>query len=192
MRARRSSRVQTLGLSIALVLVLLTGCLDRQSEVSDERLHVEIRSMPGSAQWDVGIPVPISTPGTSVDDWFTNMTVGGFAQVVVVETVHGPVLRVTGLGTAILESHAKQGPMIGNLCCAEAFLDARWSAGERNMSQVRLATWGGAAVVEIAYHAESSSCDREDTVSGKLRFTGEVGSTAQWVWLPAALGASCE
>jgi hypothetical protein len=192
MLAPRLAAIPDIRLLVVFIAILFSGCLDAPESRSEERLRVTIIGTPDSEEWSLGIPVPTSTPGTSPLAWLANLTNQGHPEISLVETKHGTVLRVNGTGTVVVSSYAIQGPMLGNMCCAEAYLNAHWSAGERNHTYVRVASWLGEPYISITYEATSPSCGREDVALGDLNATRFEGEAPRWFWLAATKAAWCE
>ena len=124
----------------------------------------------GTGAWRVGLPFPISQPGTSFEDWLRNVTVSGFAFVRPEITERGRVLLVEGVGKVMLKSRAIQFPMLGNQCCAEAYLFAVWTipVDLSNESVAKLTVWVPRWSVNLAilYTAESQWCNRHAEFRG--------------------------
>jgi hypothetical protein len=140
----------------------------------------------GTGPWQVGLPLPVSTPGTSFDDWVRNITITGTATARPDTTTFGRVVLVDGTGNVAVRSSAIQYPMTGNRCCAEAFLDARWTTNVNGTIPDRgLWVWTpvGAADVRITYTATSAYCSRSAT------FHGPAG--AGWAQIPGSDGTIC-
>lgn len=147
---------------------------------SKETLEVAIEA---AGQWIVAIPLPVSSNGTSAQDWFANLTTAGTAITELGGTGEGVVLKVRGAGSDQLTSHVEQGSQSGR-CCAEQYLGAQWSAGERTGDEwperaIRIGSWDGSAAVEIDYSATSDLCGRTDTFEGSVTAETDAGGDAE-------------
>ena len=179
---------------IALVGLLAAAALSAGAYVAIRSLHPPHSEenwtvwMNATGPWRLGLPFPVSSPGTSFADWLRNLTVTGDASAQPRDTLRGPVLEVEGTGSAVLHSSAVQVPMIGNLCCAEGFIDATWttSVNISGPAPVRLSLWAplGPVDVAIVYSADSDYCWRDAEFRGPVPGDG-------WTELAGTDSISC-
>lgn len=124
---------------------------------SNETLAFTVGSA-GAFQLDV--PVPLSPDGSDVDDWLGRLAVPTGWIVERVTTDAGPALRIDGSGDGVVHACSIQAQAArGNGCCAEQYLDARWSTStQQRGEEVRVWLASGLVSLAIDYTASSNWC----------------------------------
>lgn len=152
------------------------------TDSSEETLRVEFSS---DGPFIVDLPAPVSADGTSMQDWLRNASVPAGWQVSLGETKQGPGLHVTGEGSGVLQTCSKQAARGGNDCCAEAYLNARWGAGQDTRpNAVSVLVTQGTVGLELTYSATSAYCGANAAYS-----TTDLGYG--WHDLPGSAEAVC-
>jgi hypothetical protein len=129
---------------------------DRSKEV----LWVNVTS---SGRFDVAVPVPVSADGTRVAHWARNASApAGWT----VAAEGSGALRIQGSGSGSVATCSVQPARGGNGCCAEAYLDARWGAGDPRPSSIRVVVHSGTVGVEVDYQAGSNFCRAHAAFAG--------------------------
>lgn len=193
-----SSRARTIGLVAALVAAsALAGCVDDGGsskrieafpplpdqplrDFSVEQIHLFVES---EDAYRVGVPLPVSGNVTTAADWARNVSLtahGEDPSVELRDTEHGPVLVLEGSNSATVRSVVIEVPQQGNRCCAEAFLDARWSTADGD-GNARVWIPDGTVAVDLEYEAEANFCSASATLE-------EEGLTGGWVTVESQLG----
>lgn len=156
------------------------GSPDRSKETIDIALEAD-------GAFVVDVPLPVSTDGTSFAEWAANLTRSGNVATSTVALPEGKVLRITGSGDVRIHSCSVQEARGGNDCCAEAYLNAKWTT-ERpgdDWRSIRVHGVSGSATLNLTWLAASSWCGREGTYLGPVQ--------AGWQQVPRADGeAWCE
>lgn len=152
---------------------------------SFEAVRIVIR---GESPFEIGIPVPVSSPGTTFDDWAQNLTIDGPADAEGRTIDKRRVLWVEGsAGTTIVESTVIQEPLVGNKCCAEAFLDAKWTTQADHAPNGELLALMGAGTftVSVEYKAAANYCWADGS------FSLESKQHREWQEARMPRGATC-
>lgn len=153
---------------------------------SKETLSFSIRS---DGPFQVDLPLPVSDGGTQPADWLANARAEPGWTANLEATPTGQRLRVTGEGNGAVHSCSIQ-PQAdrGNGCCAEQYLDARWtgSAEARSeMDRLDVEVRQGALAVDVSYAAASNWCGAEAGFKGQAAGVGRHS-------LPGGHQAWCE
>lgn len=139
-------------------------------DFSVEQIHLSVQA---EDSYRVGVPLPVSGNVTTAADWARNLTLwahGDDPSVELRDTEHGPVLVLEGSNSATVRSVVIEVPQQGNRCCAEAFLDARWSTADEE-GNARVWVPQGTVSVDLEYEAEANFCSasatlEEDSLAG--------------------------
>lgn len=141
---------------------------------SKETLRVSVTS-PGAFRAD--LPLPVSPDGTQPADWLANAQLPEGWTAVLQATPDGQQMRLGGSGDGVVVSCSLQ-PQSGkgNGCCAEQYLDARWTGtgqSRAEMEALPVQVLDGRLGIEVGYTALSNWCGAEAGFAGQADGAGE-------------------
>lgn len=152
---------------------------------SKETLSFAIGS---DGDFQVDLPVPVSDGGTQPADWLANARATEGWTMILQATPAGQALRVSGQGDGEVRSCSIQPQSErGNGCCAEQYLDARWTGANEARSEMDglgIEVREGSLGLRVEYTAESNWCGAE------AAFTGTASGVGRHV-LPGGHQAWC-
>ncbi|MHB1261086.1 MAG: hypothetical protein ACYC2H_05160 [Thermoplasmatota archaeon] len=153
---------------------------------SKETLGLTIES---DGSFQVDLPVPVSEGGTQPADWLANARATEGWTTILQATPAGQMLRVTGRGIGEVQSCSIQPQSErGNGCCAEQYLDARWTGSSQarsEMESLEVEVGQGSLAIRVTYTAESNWCGASAEFAGPAQGTGRHA-------LPGGHQAWCE